>query len=1438
MLKTARISVAIIAAITAMPIFAQIDIASKPIFLNPPDPRLMLILSRDHELTKKAYNDYSDIDPINPGFEITYTDSFDYYGYFDSRKCYIYNNNRFEPTGSAAGPYLHHCTGANEWSGNFLNWVSMTRMDVLRKTLYGGMRSTDDDSSSSGATVLQRAMLPNDVHAFAKTFAPAGGATDMLKYTPYNQAVVSFCNVTPATTGISRAQLGPAPSVEPRIQVAYGNYPRWAMNEVTQCGTGGTGKPGALDANLIARVVVCAPGLLESNCTAYGSNRKPTGLLQQYGESSALARVQFGLLTGSYSKNKSGGVIRKNTSLLTGNTTTSLNEINPSTGQFVNQGTTNTGIINTINRLGISGWSFANSKHQNSCNSPGISSFNNGQCVDWGNPLSEMYLESLRYFANKGTPTTAFDTTSDETTHLPSLPKVSWLDPLPANEWCALSSTVVLSTGLNSFDRDELTGHGIAGLDVAALTSSVSTSENISGSYLIGSNGTTNDGQCTAKTLSNLGDASGICPEVPSLAGGYHLAGLAYANLQVDLRPEYLNQRQQRWGPTSANPNAGNAARQPMNTYTVALAESLPQLAIPVQGGSITFLPNCMSNSSSSATATTSGWRVCSLTDLKFVSLTNNASGQPISGQIEVSWEDSTWGNDYDMDGIARLDFCVGNACSPAVASNQLQITAQAIYANAGYSLRFGYTVTGSTNDGSYLDILRPGGSNFTSLPAPANVTPPTSRTFTVGLSAAKLLESPLWYAAKYGRSNWDANGDGVPDGFFKVTNPAALATALGKVFEEAGTASGSASAIASNSTRLNTETHIYQAAFNSPAWTGELRAIPLSLTGVAGNQSWEASTKIGPENSRNILSWNGQAWNTGVGITFTWNNLSGPNTTAGTQQNYLGSSQIVQYLRGDKSNEKTALNPSGQYRLRASLLGDIVNSDPHVVSNENYGYDLPGSGLSAEQQAAYTTFRTTTKVTRPRAIYVGANDGMLHAVNGSNDASVGGTEFFTYVPNAVYPNLAQLSSPDYIHRYYVDGPPNSGDAYIGGSWKSILLGTLGAGGKAVFALDVTNPDSMTSSQVIWEYADNLDLGHIIGKAYVARLANGHWYAIFGNGYNSTSQKAVLYLVPLDRSLSSPLPIIKLDTGVGDNNGLSEPALVDTNGDRIIDYVYAGDLKGNVWKFNLTGNANNWGVAYKSGNTPIPLFRAAIGTTSQPITAALEIGAPPTGTSGYMVYFGTGKYLGNTDVLSSNTQSVYGILDSGSAITTGRTSLQAQSFVYEGPRSDTDSSPIRVVSNTTFSYTGANAKRGWYIDLLPPNTTTSLGERVVGIPLLRYGRVIFTSIIPSSGLCDQGGSSWITELDAISGARLTYSVFDYTGDKLFNSGDYASYANTSNPVSSKKLVNEGLLKTPAVISAGPVEYKIGSSTGGGIAVIVEKGMSGSPRSSWRQILPQ
>jgi type IV pilus assembly protein PilY1 len=369
---------------------------------------------------------------------------------------------------------------------------------------------------------------------------------------------------------------------------------------------------------------------------------------------------------------------------------------------------------------------------------------------------------------------------------------------------------------------------------------------------------------------------------------------------------------------------------------------------------------------------------------------------------------------------------------------------------------------------------------------------------------------------------------------------------------------------------------------------------------------------------------------------------------------------------------------------------------------------------------------------------------------------------------------------------------------------------------------------------------------------------------VFGNGYGSTNHRAVLYFVDIaDGSL-----IRKIDLGANDPvsgtaysntypNGLATPSLYDHNGDKIIDTVYAGDLQGNLWKFDVShaSNTSLWESAFKSGSDPKPLFTTRNASDqAQPITSPVEIGAPPAEKKDaynkvVMLYFGTGKYFATDDEKADGpsstyvTQSVYGILDTGSRITaTNRADLQQQTIIYQGvdlgsgQRSATTYN-VRATSNNAVSYA---SKRGWYMDLVyddsDAGTDDKKGERVISIPLIRSDRVVFTTMIPSSNPCEFGGTSWLTELSATTGARLDYSAFDMNNDDGFDSKDYVALASGSVPISSIQST-VGIIKSPSVIGAGSKEYKLSSGTTGNLSVLKEKAIGGGGgRVSWQEII--
>lgn len=666
-------------------------------------------------------------------------------------------------------------------------------------------------------------------------------------------------------------------------------------------------------------------------------------------------------------------------------------------------------------------------------------------------------------------------------------------------------------------------------------------------------------------------------------------------------------------------------------------------------------------------------------------------------------------------------------------------------------------------------------------------------------------------------------NGRG---GFFSAADPATFATELASVLEAIqDRGSSSSAAVASNSTRLTSSTHLYQALFDPRDWSGQLKAFPLLANGTIGAQAWDAADNIPDYGSRIIMTWNG------AGMAF-----SGALGTLSADQ--------VDYLRGDPSNE---VRNSGTFRNRSTRLGDIVNSDPHFVHNENFGYNTLPSTAGAD----YPAF-LAGKTARKAMVYVGANDGMLHGFDASfvcqdtnllidsdgdtdleNDcditvpASTAGDELLAYVPQAVWPNLADLTSPSYTHKYFVDGSPTSWDAYWGvtPTWKTVLVGGLGAGGKAVYALDVSNPASFGTSSVLWEFTGNdaaqiANMGHVMGNVTVARMKDGNFWAVFGNGFGSASGKSVLFMVQVD--LPSTVKMIELGAGTG--NGLAQPTLVDEDGDRIIDLIYAGDLKGNVWKVDVTGNTtNNWKTAYGTAGSPDPLFLAKDGSgNAQPITSGIEVGRAPSGASGLMVYFGTGKYFEVGDNATLGTQTLYGVVDDGSDSLL-RSTLQQQSIIYEGTVSG---NRVRAVSANTVDYA---TQDGWYIDLLTPPSTQK-GERMISAPMLFGGKLIFQTVVPSLSPCDYGGASWLMQVDPATGGQLLAPAFVGLGITTIDVGN-----GVMAPVSGLDS-NVGLSGGFGVpISAGDKAYVPLTGTAGTLGAPGISSGSIKPRASWRQI---
>ena len=517
--------------------------------------------------------------------------------------------------------------------------------------------------------------------------------------------------------------------------------------------------------------------------------------------------------------------------------------------------------------------------------------------------------------------------------------------------------------------------------------------------------------------------------------------------------------------------------------------------------------------------------------------------------------------------------------------------------------------------------------------------------------------------------------------------------------------------------------------------------------------------------------------------------------------------------------------------------------------------------------------------------IYVGANDGMLHAfkIDVNSQKEVSGEETFAYVPNLVFENLFSLTKTDYAHKFFVDLSPSirKGKGVLGGDdFSTLLVGGLGKGGKGYFALDITNPKSMTSDNVLWEFpaGTDPDMGFSYSKPVIVGSYDDQnsWIAIFGNGYNSPSGKAVLYILNPARVPGAGLLIKKFDLGGDPDNGLSSPVAVDVNCDKKVDFVYAGDLHGNLWKFDLTGNSSSkWEVAYNDGAYDQPLFQAqGPGGSLQPITTKPEVMFHPE-EPGLMVLFGTGKFLEDKDTTDKRPQTVYGIWDYGD-----RNFYRGEWGDYSNddnteylgsftrPQLSNQPDNVSLVEQTSASYiipiseeneaskvvitrvlsrirpiwktkTDPDIKgpkgepnlpdladvvtshAGWYWDL------PLSGERVVSDVLLRDGRLIVIGFTPNPDRCSDGGTSFFMELNSFSGGNAGKALIDINNDGVIDGKDFLVTGLDDDGIPMKAhpsgLLLAGNIQPPSILQLNKkIEVKFMSSSTGDIYRLNEK----------------
>ena len=707
----------------------------------------------------------------------------------------------------------------------------------------------------------------------------------------------------------------------------------------------------------------------------------------------------------------------------------------------------------------------------------------------------------------------------------------------------------------------------------------------------------------------------------------------------------------------------------------------------------------------------------------------------------------------------------------------------------------------------------------------------------------------------------WNGRGD-----FFSAQNPAQLILGLRGALQSIQSRIGSSSSVAFNTGSLSTNSEVYLALFNSERWNGDLLAFDLDPNDGSINPmpNWSAGLRLTLRNlsasPRTILTYDGSD-----GIPFQWNSLTTAQqddfrtSPAGTLDTEATGMARHGWMRGDRgcefSSGSTCFYDDGtntfttkSLRERASRLGDIIHSGPVFAgAPESNWPDI--APFPSSTGNTYTEFRDA-KANRTGVIYVGGNDGLLH---GFSQAT--GDELFAYVPSALYSTAASdglhyMTDPAYTHRYSVDLTATVADAYIrtaplaSTSWKTVLVGGLRGGGRGLFALDITDPANFSEAGgnpakvVMWEFteADDPDLGHTFSRPSIVPLEGPgntiRWGVVVGNGYNDNgSGEAKLFVLfledGLDGTWTAGTDYVEISTGVGtatDRNGLSTPAVVDTNGDGLADRAYAGDLMGNLWVFDLSGATTSaWDVAHQQGATPAPLFIAPAGqqiTSTPVIVRNKSIPTSATNTPNTLVVFGTGQYLTVADITTTDVQSVYGVWDSGSQQMT-QASLVQQTI---GTGFTADGTFGRTLTDLPVDYAFT---KGWFMNL--PET----GERLITDPVIRGDLVFFNTMIPDSNPCNAGGRGWLMIADWLSGGHPDEVAFDLNNDGQINDEDQIG----GDAAVGKELT--GIATSP--VNLANKRYTSTTETTGGSTIdvteIIEVEGPKTGRLSWEELTP-
>lgn len=694
-------------------------------------------------------------------------------------------------------------------------------------------------------------------------------------------------------------------------------------------------------------------------------------------------------------------------------------------------------------------------------------------------------------------------------------------------------------------------------------------------------------------------------------------------------------------------------------------------------------------------------------------------------------------------------------------------------------------------------------------------------------LAAASLRKTQYWMATKYGgfkteevsgnnpntnALSWDNDGNGSPDNWFAGSSPNLLRNGLSTAFADIASisAGGSASSAAVTSSRQTSSSQIIYAGYDPRDWSGTVSACsPVqTATQCANSPIWEASrwfktsaptlvaTPLTPTTRKIITSWKAGTF---TRMPFRWSELNADQRSLLDLADSQGSARL-DYLRGDRVNETSNFRPRGP-----NLLGDIVNSGVTYVAGS-------GPALIGAKFPGHVAYRISTR-NRPPVVYVGGNDGMLHAFSGTD-----GKELFGYVPSSVFGNLPALTALNFQHRFFVDSTPMVGDIQkTADTWGTLLVGGLGAGGKGYYALDISGQgtfetsgeSTLATTLPIWEFTDSVDpdLGYTFNEpsinpltgAYqqIAKVAdaaevNGLWRVIVGNGYGSvgpattpaTPGRAVLFMLDANTGTVGT----KLVADGGPTNGLSAPTPVDTDRDGLVDTVYAGDARGNMHKFQFSKPSGLDFVRAPSGDVAGEWrYLGRVYATGEPITTAPSVAQACNGV-GWSVAFGTGKLNENADYGDNAMRGFYMVTDRAPSSTLTVPAADLATITYTGTTTRTWTTPV-LTNRLGWKMSFTEGERVLSNSTLPPDT----------------GSVLFATTKPAGDICTPGNTGFVMAVNRCSGKIGDLIVNgNIVGGAAINSTGVIKVSNTYSDSNNKQTVvcNQNDCKAGGIGSGG------------------------------------